>query len=362
MLSVQEILDKEIFTKESLIQLLKSEGGDSMLIFEKAAKIKRDNVGKKVHLRGLIELTNHCAKNCSYCGIASGCKDVNRFYLDDEDIDRAIKFIIKSNYGSVVIQTGELNSDAFSKKIEDILKRINELGNGKLGVTLSCGEQSVDTYRRWKKAGAHRYLLRIETSDENLYYKLHPKDSMHNYHTRIKALQSLQDLGYQTGTGVMIGLPFQTIENLAEDLLFMKDFDIDMCGMGPYIEHSSTPLYKYRDLVPSMAKRLDLSLKMIAILRIMMKDINIAATTAMQTLVYGGREMALESGANILMPNTTPGIHREKYSLYNNKPGINEEAEDSKKSIEKLIKNAGCIPAYGEKGNSWHYFYRRLYT
>lgn len=359
MLTVQEILDREIYNKDSLVKLLKAEGKDSDLIFEKAAKIKFENIGKKVHLRGLIELTNRCAKNCHYCGIASGCKDVKRFMLDETDIEKAIRFIINSNYGSIVIQTGELKSETFTKQIEDILLKIKELGKGKLGVTLSCGEQSIDTYRRWKIAGAHRYLLRIETSDEELYYKLHPRDSLHNYQTRLKALSNLQELGYQTGTGVMIGLPYQTYENLANDLLFMKDFDIDMCGMGPYIEHSDTPLYKYRDLVPSMAKRLDLSLKMIALLRIMMKDINIAATTAMQTLVDGGREMALEAGANILMPNTTPGIYREEYSLYNNKPGINEEAEDSKKSIEELIKNAGCIPAYGEKGNSRHYFNRR---
>jgi len=158
--------------------------------------------------------------------------------------------------------------------------------------------------------------------------------------------------------GVMIGLPFQTIENLADDLIFMRDFDIDMCGMGPYIEHIDTKLYEYKHLVPSKEIRLDLSLKMIAILRIMMKDINIASTTAMQTLVDGGREMALKAGANILMPNTTPGLYREQYALYDNKPGLDEEAEDSKQSIEKLIERAGCITAYGEQGNAPHYSLR----
>ena len=360
--TAQEILGGETFTKNTLVKLLNAEGKDREHIFEYASKIKRNHIGKKVHLRGLIELTNRCSKNCYYCGIAAGLKNVDRFNLDMDAVENAIRFIVKNNYGSIVIQSGELQSEAFTNQVEEILNLIQNIGKGRLGITLSCGEQSVETYRKWKEAGAQRYLLRIETSNEDLYYKLHPRDHNHDYQNRLKALKSLKDLGYQTGTGVMIGLPFQTVETLAEDLLFMRDIDIDMCGMGPYIEHSSTPLFENNSEVPSKERRLDLSLKMIAILRIMMKDINIAATTAMQTLKDGGREMALNAGANILMPNTTPGLYREQYSLYNNKPGINEEAEDSKISIEKLIKRAGCTPAYGEKGNSWHYFFRRTFA
>ncbi len=355
MRTFSDILDNNYFDKDSIVRLLGAQGRDKELLFLKAAEVKQKHIGNTVHLRGLIELTNNCTKNCYYCGIGASNNKLERFMVELTEVTKAIHFINDNSYGSVVIQTGEIQNEQFTSAIEDILYSITKIGKGKLGVTLSCGEQSLVTYKRWKAAGAHRYLLRIESSDKDLYYKLHPKNKKHHFETRLESLRSLQECGYQTGTGVMIGLPFQTLENLANDLIFMRDFNIDMCGMGPYIEHLDTKLYKYKKLVPSKETRVDLSLKMIAILRIMMKDINIAATTAMQTLVDGGREMALKAGANILMPNTTPGIYREQYSLYDNKPGLNEEAEDNKISIEKLIARAHCKPGYGEQGNSKHY-------
>lgn len=358
MVNIKQILKEENYNKETIVELLKAEGDDSVLLFQKAAEVKQKYIGNKVHLRGLIELTNHCTKNCLYCGIGAANKSLNRFMLSLQEVEEAIKFTYENNYGSIVIQSGELQSEEFISFIEEILFSVDKIGKGTLGVTLSCGEQTIETYKRWKDAGAHRYLLRIEASDKELYYKIHPNNKKHNYETRLQALKNLQKCGYQTGTGIMIGLPFQTLENLANDLLFMRDFDIDMCGMGPYIEHADTVLFKYKDLLPSKSKRLDLSLKMIAILRIMMKDINIASTTALQTLVNGGREMALKAGANIMMPNTTPGVYREHYSLYNNKPGLNEEAEDSRHAINQLIIRAGCVSAYGEKGNSRHFYNR----
>ncbi len=358
MTTVDKILKEEIFTLESLIELINAR--DINPILAKAVEVKQQYIGNKVHLRGLIEMTNYCSKNCYYCGICSSNKNVDRFMISDKEIENAIHFTYDNNYGSIVIQSGELQSEDFTTRIESTLHKIQEIGKGKLGVTLSCGEQSVETYSRWKNAGADRYLLRIEASNKDLYYKLHPRNKKHDFDTRLNALKSLQKCGYQTGTGVMIGLPFQTSEDLANDLLFMQNFNIDMCGMGPYIEHVDTELYRYRDLVPTKEKRLDLSLKMIALLRIIMKDVNIASTTAMQTLINGGREMALKAGANILMPNVTPGMYREQYSLYNNKPGIDEEAEDSKVSIEKLIERAGCIVGYNEHGNSRHYYQRTM--
>jgi len=349
------ILNNELYTHENIVTLLNADGDDRTMLFNKAAEIKHQYIGNKVHLRGLIELTNKCTKNCYYCGIGASNKNVNRFMVSLNEVEKAIKFTYDNNYGSVVIQSGELQGEDFISYIEEILFLVTKVGKGTLGVTLSCGEQSLETYKRWKNAGAHRYLLRIEASNKELYYKLHPNNLKHNFESRLQALKNLQKCGYQTGTGVMIGLPFQTVDDLANDLLFMQKFDIDMCGMGPYIEHSDTELYKYKHLLPSISKRVDLSLKMIAILRIMMKDVNIAATTAMQTLINGGREMALNAGANIMMPNTTPGLYREQYALYKGKPGLNEEAEDSKQSIEKLINRAGCIVGYGEQGNSAHY-------
>ena len=251
MSTVCQILSEERFDKESIVTLLMSEGNDRELLFAKAAEVKHEYIGNKVHLRGLIELTNHCTKNCHYCGIGASNKKLQRFMVSLPEVEEAIQFTYANNYGSLVIQTGEIQSESFTQIIEDILFAITRIGKGKLGVTLSCGEQSIRTYRRWKAAGAHRYLLRIESSDRNLYYKLHPNNKKHNYHIRLEALKNLQKCGYQTGTGVMIGLPFQTIENLADDLLFMRNLNIDMCGMGPYIEHVDTELYKYKDLVPT---------------------------------------------------------------------------------------------------------------
>ncbi|PLX14343.1 MAG: [FeFe] hydrogenase H-cluster radical SAM maturase HydE [Marinilabiliales bacterium] len=352
---VENIIKENIFTKERIIDLLKADTEQSKYIFEEAARIKSIYIGNKVHLRGLIELTNKCSKNCFYCGIAVSNHNVNRYCVSLGEVEKAIKFIDRNNYGSIVIQSGELQSEEFISYIEKILHKIVELSWGRLGVTLSCGEQSEETYQRWKEAGAHRYLLRIETSNEKHYYKLHPKNAKHNFHKRLKSLEYLKKCGYQTGTGVMIASPFQTIENLAEDLLFMKHIDIDMCGMGPYIEHEDSPLFNSKESFYNTTEKIQLSLKMIALLRIIMKDINIAATTAMQTLATGGREMALKAGANILMPNVTPGKYREQYELYKNKPGLDEEAEDSKISMEKIISKANSIPAYGEKGNSNHF-------
>lgn len=354
MSTINNILKEERFNKETIVELLNAKGNNSDELFKKAAEVKHKYIGNKVHLRGLIELTNHCSKNCHYCGICASNKKLKRFMAGMGEVEKAIKFAHDNNYGSLVIQSGELQSEKFISFIEQILFSTNRIGKGTLGVTLSCGEQTMETYQKWKQAGAHRYLLRMEASDKELYRKLHPNNLKHDFGIRLQALKNLQKCGYQTGTGVMIGLPFQTVENLANDLLFMRYFDIDMCGMGPYIENVDTELYKYRELVPAIIRRLDLSLKMIAILRIMMKDINIAATTAMQTLVNGGREMALKAGANIMMPNITPGLYREQYSIYNNKPGLREEAEDSKQSIEELIARAGSTTGYGEQGNSRH--------
>ena len=352
---ISHILSEERFDLETLTELLQADPENSALIFQKAAEVKAKYIGNKVHLRGLIELSNICAKNCLYCGIRRDNKCIDRYVLQDDEVEQSIRFAIKNKLGSIVIQSGELTNKGFIDRIERLLKMAKKLSNGKLGITLSCGEQSEETFLRWKEAGAHRYLLRIESSKEELYYKIHPKDETHDYTARLNALRSLKDCGYQTGTGVMIGLPFQSSEDLANDLLFMREFDIHMCGMGPFVENKNTPLYQYNKLLLPKEERVHLTLKMIALLRIMMKDINIASTTALQAMMDGGREMALKAGANIMMPNITPGVYRNNYALYNNKPGTNEEAEDSRKNLEALIKRAGCEVVYNEWGDSMHF-------
>jgi len=239
--------------------------------------------------------------------------------------------------------------------MEKLLREIHTATGGNLRITLSCGEQDKDTYRRWFDSGAHRYLLRIETSNPGLYNKLHPDDGHHRFKYRLDCLYCLQDTGYQVGTGVMIGLPFQTTADLAGDLLFMEQFNIDMVGMGPYLEHRETPAYAFRDLLLPREERFQLALKMIAVLRILMKDINIAATTALQAIDNLGREKAIKVGANVIMPNITPGEYRDEYLLYQDKPCTDENALDCITCLETRIALINNEIAYGEWGDSNHY-------
>lgn len=356
---IREILEKETFTKNDIVRLLETEGDEKKLLFQKSAGIKNRFIGKKVWFRGLIEFSNICSKDCLYCGIRKGNRNLKRYNLGDDEILAAARFAYDRNYGSLALQSGETEGDAFTKRIEYLVREIKKLSGGKLGITLSVGEQEKDVYERWYEAGAHRYLLRMESTNENLYRKIHPGDSKHDFRRRLECLKSLQDTGYQTGTGVMIGLPFQTTEDLAGDLLFMKDFDIDMCGMGPYIEHTDTPLMAFsQDLLP-LQSRFDLTLKMIAVLRIMMKDINIVAATALQAIDPIGREKAIGIGANIIMPNITPGKYRDSYKLYENKPCTDDSAEDCNSCLEARVSLADSEVVYGEWGDSLHYTRRR---
>src|SRR5674476_484617 len=237
-LTIKDILDREDFTRENIISLLNSEGADRTLLLKKSAEIKEKFIGNKVWFRGLIEFSNICSKDCLYCGIRKGNKNLVRYNLSDDEIIAAARFAYDNNYGSLALQSGELESQNVTSRIENLLYKIKELSKGTLGVTLSVGEQEHEVYKKWYDAGAHRYLLRIEATNQALYNKIHPND----FNRRLSCLKSLQDIGYQTGTGVMIGLPFQSLDDLAGDLLFMKNFNIDMCGMGPYIEHVDTPL------------------------------------------------------------------------------------------------------------------------
>lgn len=354
-LSVSEILSKDNLTRTDILILLSSQEADRTLLFEHSARIKQQFVGNHVYFRGLIEFSNICHKNCLYCGIRRDNHFTDRYSLSDEEVINAACYASDNKYGSLVLQSGEIETIGFTKRIEKLLKDIHKATQNKLRITLSCGEQEKSVYRRWHDAGAHRYLLRIESSNRELYEKLHPGDEMHSYRRRLKCIQDLQKAGYQVGTGVMIGLPFQTIENLADDLLFMKKFDIDMIGMGPYLEHEDTPLYALRHTLLSKEKRFDLALKMIAILRIMMKDVNIAATTALQAIDPMGREKALIIGANVIMPNITPGKYRDNYLLYQNKPCTGENADDCTSCIEARIAMTGNEIAYDEWGDSKHY-------
>jgi len=357
--SIKDILIKEDFSKNDIIKLLTSEGEDRTLLFKRSAEIKEKQVGNRVWFRGLIEFSNICSKNCYYGRFSWLLPYSSHITLSDDEILAAAKFAHDNRYGSIVLQSGEIESDFFTNRIENLLLKIKEFSRGELGITLSVGEQEPEVYRRWYEAGAHRYLLRIEATNQDLYQKIHPGDSKHNFRRRLDCLKHLQDIGYQTGTGVMIGLPYQTMDDLVGDLLFMKDFDIDMCGMGPYIEHADTPLIEHSDRLLPIEKRFDLSLKMIALLRILMKNINIAAATALQAIDPIGREKAIMAGANIIMPNITPGKYRDSYRLYNNKPCTDDSAEDCQNCLETRITLVDSEIVYGEWGDSKHYYERR---
>lgn len=352
---IEEIIAGKKFEKEDLIELLQTKGEERKILLKEAQKTKESWVGKKVFFRGLIEFSNVCSKDCLYCGIRKSNKKVIRYNASDEEILDACRFAWENRFGSVVLQSGEIMSKTFIKRVENILKKIKQLSNNELGITLSCGEQTRETYLRWFENGAHRYLLRIEASNADLYYKIHPQTQKHSFEKRLEALHLLRDTGYQVGTGVMIGLPFQTIEDLADDLLFFKKTDIDMCGMGPYIEHENTPLYHFKHLLKSKQERFDLALNMIAVLRLLMPDINIAAATALQAIDPAGREKALTVGANIIMPNLTPCNYRKDYLLYENKPCLDEDAELCRNCLEARIELAGCEIGYDEWGDSKHF-------
>ena len=329
-------------------------------LFREARAYAVRHVGPKVYFRGLIEFSNYCAKDCYYCGIRKSNQNLKRFAMEEAEILECAKAAHKMNYGSIVLQSGERQDEPYVRFVEKILRKIKEATSGKLGITLSLGEQTQDTYERWFRAGAHRYLLRIETSNPELYKRLHPKD--HSFEMRKNCLGILRRIGYQVGTGVMIGLPFQTYEDLVNDILFFRDEDIDMVGMGPYIPHADTPLS-----ISGMADRSEglseydpdenfrLGLVMVALTRLFLKDINIAAATALQTLDVEGREKGILAGANVIMPNITPADYRKFYQLYDNKPCLDENARQCKSCLDRRIRAAGAEIGYGEWGDSPHF-------
>ena len=355
MSNISEILTQSSFSNSDLEKLLQCEGEDMIHLFDQGKKIKEIYTGIKVYFRGLIEFSNICEKNCFYCGIRRSNHSVQRYNLTDQEILDAARFGDECRFGSIVLQSGENSSEISIDRITNLITQIKHQSNGRIGITLSVGEQKESVYRQWYEAGAHRYLLRIETTNQILFGKIHPQNKLHDFNRRLDCLHSLRAIGYQTGTGVMIGLPFQTMGDLANDLLFFQQFGIDMVGMGPYLEHSKTPLYKFRSELLPIQKRFELSLKMIATLRILMKDINIAAATALQAIDPMGREKGIMVGANIIMPNITPGLYRNDYLLYENKPCVDEEPAQCKGCLDARIAMADGEIGYGEWGDSLHF-------
>lgn len=300
-------------------------------------------------MRGLVELGNVCAKDCYYCGIRKSNTAVSRYRLSVDDVVRMAGECKAQGYASLVLQGGEIESEENTRFIEACLHRIAPLD---LGVTLSLGEQEEDVYRRWREAGAVRYLLRIETSNRALYARLHPSD--HSWERRVACLKALRRCDYQVGTGVMCALPGQTAEDLARDILFFGEMDVDMIGMGPYIPHPDTPLASVAPELPN-EERLRQGLCMIAATRLFLHDVNIAASTALQALAPDGRERGVLFGANVIMPNVTDTAYRRKYQLYAGKPCLDENAAQCRGCLERRLAAIGERVAYNERQDSPHY-------
>lgn len=314
-------------SKSEIVQLLKTDEYNDEL-FAAADRVRAKYVGDDVHLRGLIEFSNICKQNCLYCGLRRENKNVNRYRLTPEQI---IEFAGKAKtygYRTVVLQSGE--DDGFDvATMQHIIREVKAMG---MALTLSVGEKTKEEYAAYREAGADRYLLRIETTDKQLYEKLDPGMSFDN---RMRCLRDLKELGFEVGTGCMVGLPGQTTESLADDILFFKEIDADMIGIGPFIPNADTPLSE------ASGGTFTLSLKVMAITRLLLPDINIPATTAMESLDPNGRVIALKSGANVVMPNVTEGDYRKWYALYPGKICINDTPAHCRSCITGKIGGIG---------------------
>ncbi len=339
-------------SKKEIVELLTLRGVEQAELHKKASLVRRDTISDRVYIRGLIEFSNICANDCFYCGIRKSNKDVKRYELTSDEILGAADTAAESGLTSVVLQSGERRDRTFISLVTASLRLIKERYPFMV-ITLSSGEQDRKVFEEFYKAGAARYLLRIESSNEEHYNRLHP-ESM-SYKERLQSLNNLRETGFQVGTGVMINSPYQTIENMADDILFFRTLDIDMCGMGPFIPHGGTPFGKF---VYSAEESLNLGLNMLAVLRIVMPDINIASTTALETLSPAGRESGLMAGANVVMPQFSPFEHRGDYNLYDNKPAGSGDSSMYINLLKEKITALGLVPVIEDPGTSIHYIRR----
>ncbi len=300
-------------------------------LFAAADRIRRENYGTDVYIRGLIEFTNHCKNNCYYCGIRAGNTNAIRYRLTKEEILSCCEEGYRLGFRTFVLQGGE---DPFftDDKVCDIVSAIREKYPD-CAITLSIGEKSKEGYKAYFEAGANRYLLRHETADSNHYSLLHPDNMLSS--NRKRCLFDLKEIGYQVGSGFMVGSPYQTAENLVSDLRFLQELSPDMIGIGPYITHKETPFFD------KPSGTLELTLRLIAILRIMFPHALLPATTALGSIHPQGRELGLKAGANVVMPNLSPVRVRKLYDLYENKICTGDEAAECRVCLEKRVENAG---------------------
>jgi biotin synthase len=299
-------------------------------LIEKAHDTRMKSYGNRVFMRGLIEFTNYCKRNCSYCGIRAGNKSADRYRLTMEDIMEACCEGYSLGYRTFVLQGGEDNFYT-DEKIVDIVRRIKDR-YPEAAVTLSIGEKSYESYKRFFDAGADRYLMRHETASKELYEKLHPGMSFEN---RVKCLYDLKKIGFQVGAGFMVGLPGQSNQDYVKDLLFLKKLEPHMAGIGPFIPHKDTPL------ADNKGGTVETTEVMLAITRLLLPKVLLPATTALGSIDQSGREKGIKAGANVVMPNLSPTSVRKKYALYDGKICTGDEAAQCRRCIEGRINRAG---------------------
>jgi len=330
---VREIIDLILAggkpDQAALAALLGSEGEDEASLLAAANNVRKETMGDQVHLRGLIEFSNYCERNCLYCGLRRANGALARYRMDEEEILEVARAGAALGYQTVVLQSGE-DSHYTPEMLAGIVCQLKEELD--LAVTLSVGERSREEYKLWREAGADRYLLKHETADPALYGALHPDMTFDN---RRRCLYWLRELGYQVGSGCMVGLPGETLESLAADLLFLQELDVEMAGIGPFIPNPSTPLG------PLRAGTADMTLKMIAIARLLLPQALLPATTALGTIDSQGRQKALLAGANVVMPNITPNRYRRLYEIYPNKICLDDNPAHCRNCIGGIITSLG---------------------
>lgn len=314
-----------------IVCLLSSEEEEKQILFQTADRVRRTGVGEEIHLRGIVEFSNVCVQNCLYCGLRKGNEALHRYRMSPAEIVRAAEKVKALNFGTIVLQSGE--DPWFTReRVSDLIREIK--GKTGLIITLAVGERPYEDYRAWREAGADRYLLKQETCSSPLYEKLRPGKRLEE---RLQCLRWLKDLGYQAGTGNMVGLPGQGLEDIARDILFFRDFDCDMAGIGPFIPHPHTPLRE------AAGGTVELTLKVLALTRILTPEANLPATTAVGTLSPDGRKRALEAGANVVMPDLTPWEYRRHYEIY---PG-KVRPSGSSEWFQEIALPPGRIWSYG---------------
>lgn len=338
---IESLYMENTATSEELLFLLNNiSNEEKKILVDKANETRMKTYGNKVYMRGLIEFTNYCVRNCKYCGIRAGNSKVERYRLTKEEILSCADLGDKLGYKTFVLQGGEdpyFNDDTMCQIISEIKEKYPENA-----ITISLGERSYSSYERLYKAGADRYLLRHETATKELYKKLHPNSSFEN---RIKCLYDLKAIGYEVGAGFMVGLPEQKKEDLIRDLMFVKKLNPHMCGIGPFIPHKDTPLAKEK------GGTLDDTITMLALVRLLLPKVLLPATTALGSIDAIGREKGIKAGANVVMPNLSPKDVRVKYALYDGKICTGDEAAECRRCIEGRINKIGFEIEVG-RGNS----------